>query len=89
MITESIYQRALNKWGVAMQNDMLIEECAEAIEAISHYRRCKCDADEVIGELADVQILLNQMKLVYGEDRFDRIFAEKLEALEAKLDMDE
>lgn len=84
-MTESIYERAIKKWGVHNQNDMLIEECSEAIEAICHYRRGKCGMDDVVGELCDVYILLQQMRVIYGESRFDNILDEKIDALEIKI----
>lgn len=82
----NVYTRALNTWGVDMQIDIFVEEAAEAIQAISHYRRGRCDLATVCGELSDLQVMLNQMKIVYGAERFDRIFAEKVIILDAKLD---
>jgi len=81
-----IYKRAIEKWGVKAQVDQLIEECAEVIEAVSHYRRGKCSADDVRGELADLYIMVAQMRLIYGEEMCDEAIAEKLESLEAKLE---
>ena len=80
-----IYILALDKWGVHIQTDMFVEEAAEAIQAISHYRRGRCDLDVVCGELADLQVMLEQMKIVFGTDRFEKIFAEKIVALDEKL----
>ena len=84
-----IYTRALDKWGVGLQVDMFIEESAEAIQAVQHYRRGRCDMDTVCGELCDLQIMLNQMKIVYGTDRFERVFTKKIVALDAKLSEDQ
>jgi len=81
-------ERALKKWGVDPQINQFIEEAAEAIEAVSHHRRGKCDLDDVCGELADLLIMLMQMRIVYGIDRFDRVLAEKLDLLEAKLEVE-
>ena len=81
-----IYTRSLDKWGVRLQEDMFIEESAEAVLAVSHFRRDKCDMDTVCGELADLWIMLEQMRIVFGTDRFDRIFAKKVVALYTKLD---
>lgn len=80
-----IYTRALNMWGIDPQLNMFIEEAAEAIQAVQHYRRDRCDMDTVCGELADLQIMLEQMKIVYGTDRFEKIFADKIAALDEKL----
>ena len=82
----NLSDRALKKWGVDPQINQFIEEAAEAIEAVSHHRRGKCDFDDVCGELADLLITLTQMRIVYGIDRFDRVLAEKLDSLETKLD---
>lgn len=80
-----IYTRALNTWGIDPQLNMFIEEAAEAIQAVQHHRRGRCDMDTVCGELSDLQVMLEQMKIVYGTDRFERIFAEKIYALDEKL----
>ena len=82
----NVYVRALDTWGIGVQEDIFIEEAAEAIQAISHFRRDRCDMDTVCGELADLWIMLEQMRIVFGTDRFDRIFAKKVVALYTKLD---
>lgn len=49
---------------------------------------CKdCDAPNkaVLTELADVAIMLEQMKLIYGEDNFKAEYERKLKRLEDKL----
>lgn len=86
VIHDDIYTSAVDTWGVRIQTDIFIEEAAEAIQAISHHRRGRCDLDAVCGELADVWIMLSQMRIVYGKARFDKIFAEKLVSLKTKLD---
>lgn len=83
MTTKSIYEHALDVWGVLSQKNQVIEECSEVIQAICHYRRGKCNIDEVVGELADIQIMVNQMRIVFGADRFDHALAQKRVNLEA------
>lgn len=56
-------------YGKEKQLDMLIEECAELIQAISKYNRGKsfnCVAEEI----ADVEIMIEQIKYLFlcGED---------------------
>ena len=61
---ESVYQQAINKWGLPCQLDILKEELAELIVAISHYQRRKTNSfNEMCGEIADVEIMLAQIKL--------------------------
>lgn len=86
MVSTYIYKRAISTWGTDVQRLIFVEEAAEALVAMSHFRRGKCGLDDVIGEFADLQIMLNQMIEMYGKDRFDTIFAQKLDALKNKLD---
>lgn len=82
---DNVYQRAIDKWGNGHQMDMATEEAAEVIQAIIHYKRGRCGSDVVCGELADLQIMIEQMKLIFGPKLFAKIFNEKLEALRNKL----
>jgi len=65
----AIYDCALELWGHESQIDMTIEECAELIQALMKYRRKQGDHDEalesVIEEIADVEIMLGQMKVLF------------------------
>ena len=61
-----IYFEALKKWGHESQIKMMIEECAELIAVLHHYDRGKVRAIEVCGEIADVDIMVQQMKALFG-----------------------
>lgn len=78
---------ALSTWGTYNQTQMFVEEAAEATVAMSHYHRGRCGVGDVVGELADVQIMLDQLKICFGEDNFERVLAEKYKALKTKLDL--
>jgi NTP pyrophosphatase (non-canonical NTP hydrolase) len=62
------FKKAIEKWGIDSQEDMMIEEMSELIKAILKYRR-KPEDDEkyenVCEEIADVNIMLKQMKTYY------------------------
>ena len=62
-INKRLFQEAHDIFGVDFQYDMTIEECSELIKAIQHYKRGLIDVDKVIKEMADVQVMLYQMKL--------------------------
>lgn len=62
-INKRLFQEAHDMFGENFQMDMTIEECSELIEAIQHYKRGLVDIDKVIKEMADVQVMLYQMKL--------------------------
>ena len=61
-----------------------IEECAELIVALRHYARFGngeriTQISEVWGEIADVEIMLQQLKYrLYGEKEVEKIKAEKI-----------
>jgi len=81
-----ILNRALDTWGADAQTLMFFEESAEATEAILHHKRGKTDVDHVIEELADLQIMLHQMRLLYDHDsKFCELYNQKMERLRERL----
>jgi hypothetical protein len=72
---KEIEGRAINTYGEQPQVDMCIEEMSELTKAILKYRRAenknKNEAeyleDDIIEEIADVQIMLDQMRIIFGD----------------------
>lgn len=64
----SICQDALMAYGNEAQIDMLCEEVGELLSAINKYRRGRCAKKDVVTEIADVEIMLRQMELIFGWD---------------------
>lgn len=84
----NIYQQAIERWGVDAQVDQLIEELAELIVAVNHARRSGYvaqDYDHVIEELADVEIMLEQMRYVFESDKIDQVKTSKVLRLRDRL----
>jgi NTP pyrophosphatase (non-canonical NTP hydrolase) len=75
-----IFKMAEEKWGVLGQVDMAAEECAELIVAIHHAKR-RGDWHAVMEEVADVEIMMEQMRQILDSDVIDRIRSEKLKRL--------
>lgn len=70
---QALYKKAINKWSSVFQLDMLGEECLELAIAINHYKRKrKHSFTQLMEEMADVEILLEQIKvlLCYGTDKY-------------------
>lgn len=66
-------------YGYESQMDMMCEECAEFIQARNKLRRNTNGAyDSLLGEIADVAIMVEQMKLICGADRIESIINDKL-----------
>jgi len=60
-------QTCLDQWGVKPQVGQAIEECAELIVALQKYINRSPQADmieNILDEIADVEIMLAQMRLV-------------------------
>ena len=70
---------ALDTYGVKSQEDMLIEEMSELTKALMKHRRYNTDETlaDILEEIADVEITLMQLVLVYGNP---------VEIVEAQLD---
>ena len=64
MSDTDLYQKALYKWGTDAQLDMVIEECAELINAIQKWRRHRVDSIAVLEEGVDVELCLEQLKVI-------------------------
>ena len=82
-----IIQKAVGTYGPEAQTDMMLEEMSELTKALLKHRR-NPGAETLANireEMADVQIMLDQMRLIYGDDTPDIVF--KLSRLAHRLGM--
>jgi len=73
MDKKELYQKAIDKWGSELQLNMLEEECLELVLAIKNYQRRKENSFlDLIEEMADVEIMIEQIKvlLLFGTDKY-------------------
>ena len=69
MNTEQLLALKIAKDGTESQIRQAQEECAELITALSHFCRSRAGAtDEVAEEMADVEILLLQLRKIFKND---------------------
>lgn len=74
-------------WGAERQIRMMQEECAELIVAGSHYlRRRDVGFNELVEELADAQLMIDQVKALVGEEKVKAMIDLKSDYIKAKLD---
>lgn len=64
-----IFAATLERWGEEAQFDQAIEECAELIAALKHFKRGKVSEQEITEELADVVLMTQQLTFMLGEER--------------------
>ena len=80
-----IYQKTIDTWGEEAQYDQMIEECAELIAALKHFKRGKIESQDVINELADVTLMVGQLTWMMGDKKVAAAVEEKLQKLETLL----
>lgn len=87
MTEQVLYKAALEKWGEDSQIKMLYEEMAELQKALCKFDRKQCVEAlvSVQEEIADVEIMLGQMRIIFGDSGPDLIKKKKLKRLEALL----
>lgn len=83
---QSIYRKALYVWGEPLQIEKAVEECLELAIALKHFPEGKATAAQVIDEIADVEIMCAQLRIIFGEVLVDYQKEKKLERLGSRLD---
>jgi NTP pyrophosphatase (non-canonical NTP hydrolase) len=92
-----VLKRAVLVWGDMLQTDILVEEMAELTKAIIKSRRhnAKYSTHDIMEELADVQICLDQLKMIAGKNwagnddwtsHYEQMVMQKITRLEGRLD---
>lgn len=64
-------QSAVDTFGSASQVGMLHEEVGELLSALNKYARGRCSREAVVTEIADVQIMCEQMAAIFGYEDVD------------------
>jgi hypothetical protein len=85
MEEQQIYKQAVKKWGHALQITQSIQEMAELTKELTKIFQRKTNFDNIIEEIADTQIMLEQLKVIL-RDKIGLDFDNKYGvAYEAKL----
>jgi len=67
MVESELYKKAVDKFGAHHQLYVTVEEMAEAIVKITQFlNRGRQVEEDMIEEMADVVIMTNQFKVMYG-----------------------
>ena len=82
---EEVCKFAVDKFGMEKQAWQAIEEMGELITAINHYNRNRADLKDVCTEIADVQIMMEQLAIIYGKEDVASERKYKLERLKERL----
>ena len=60
-----IYEQAVEAFGADSQEWVFVGEVGELLDDIADYKRGRCSIDDIAEEIADVEIMLNQLKVIY------------------------
>lgn len=88
-----VLRAAIKKWGKDLQIEIAIEECAELIKALQKNKRVDHKNTEkhlqairnICDEIADVDIMVTQLKMIFPQQIIEEIKISKLERLEKRL----
>ena len=91
-MNREILYKVIDTYGKDKQIDIAIEEMSELTKALLKYRRSKhgdktCGNNlvgNIVEEIEDVQIMLDQMKIIYGSSESGRRY--KIYRLKERLD---
>jgi NTP pyrophosphatase (non-canonical NTP hydrolase) len=84
---KEIFERALETFGFDRQVNKLLEEMAELQVEIQHYRDGRPRLEEIAEEMADVQIMLDQMTLLFQNAGLQQQYRQrKVERLRKRLE---
>lgn len=86
---DAICYTALEHYGVHSQIVKCMEECGELIQALARNLSGEKNIENVVEELADVEIMLKQMRIAFGRSSVDRVRAQKLARLKMRMEEEE
>ena len=79
MDSDDVLKDAIELWDENTQINMASEGAAELILTISRYFRGRCNKNDIAEKVADVQIMIDQLKIIIGEEEVNQIQDQKLE----------
>lgn len=82
---EAILRDALATMGTDTQINKCAEECGELTAALNHWREGRATKAHVAEEIADVRLMNDQMRLLFGPQLVDTIYYEKLLRLNQRI----
>ncbi len=86
ILDDSIYERCEAEWTRQAQLTCAAEEASEMAASICRHLIGKCDADEVLDEMADVAIMLGQLERFYPDGALIAAIGRKAHKLGTLLD---
>ena len=85
--SNQILHAAIDAYGKEAQTLMLFEEAAELEKELCKNARGKCNQDAIAEEIADLEIMLAQIKIIHGisDSQLNLIKCEKIKRLGTRI----
>ena len=86
-VNKDILKFAIDTYGFDIQRAVAIEEMSELIKELTKDKRGKGDINHIAEEIADVEIMIEQLKIYYkiSEDKINSEKDKKIKRLESRL----
>lgn len=85
MDKQDLFETVIKKFGFDAQKAMAVEECAELINALCKEKRGRATDEDIITEIADVQIMCEQLAVIYGKEKVRQERLRKLMRLHKRI----
>ena len=86
MSNKEILETALSAYGSEIQRIVAIEELSELQKELCKSLRCADNVGQIAEEIADVQIMLDQMVMLFGcSEETEKWRADKIERLKIRM----
>lgn len=72
IVTDKVYERAIEEFGEDHQLNIVKEELAELIVAVNQWQRKRVGQHIVIEEIADVKIMISQLLIILKNNPTER-----------------
>ena len=82
---DPIYELAIETFGIPSRIEKSVEEAIELTSALEERRKNKNTVFDLVDEIADVEIMIAQLRIIYGDGFVDRRKAEKIDKLRAAI----
>lgn len=86
MTDRSPYEEAVTRWGAKSQVGIAIGELAELVAALAAWRDSETYDGGVEEEIADVEVMLEQLRVIFGDEQIDAEKAVKIDRLKRRLE---
>lgn len=85
-MSDTIYRRSVVHFGAEAQTRKAAEECVELSLELLHALDGRADMNKIAEEMADVEIMLEQLRLIYGAEEVEAWKLKKLNGLALRID---